>query len=79
MGQMTAATQRSYGDPSRLTVTTVERPVPGPTDVLVEVRAAGISPGDRAMVAVVRGLVAVYRLEGLDPVGRFGANADVVT
>ncbi|MCB0949488.1 MAG: NAD(P)-dependent alcohol dehydrogenase [Mycobacterium sp.] len=64
MGQMTAATQRSYGDPSRLTVTKVERPKPGPTDVLVEVRAAGISPGDRAMVT---GIPYVNRLAASGP------------
>ena len=47
---MAAATQHAYGGPERLTISTVARPEPGPTEVLVEVRAAGLSPGDRAMV-----------------------------
>ena len=36
----------SYGGPEVLYVTDVERPVAGPGEVLVEVRAAGINPGE---------------------------------
>jgi NADPH:quinone reductase-like Zn-dependent oxidoreductase len=53
MTTMTAVTQTTYGGPDRLTVSTVERPEPGPDEVLVEVRAAGLSPGDRAMLTGV--------------------------
>jgi NADPH:quinone reductase-like Zn-dependent oxidoreductase len=50
---MTAVVQRAYGGPERLSVSPVERPEPGPQEVLVAVRAAGLSPGDRAMVTGV--------------------------
>lgn len=50
---MTAAVQLSYGDVGRLRITSVERPRPGPSEVLVEVRAAALSPGDRAMITGV--------------------------
>lgn len=46
---MTAVVQEVYGGPERLTIATVERPEPGPDEVLIAVRAAGLSPGDRAM------------------------------
>ena len=36
----------SYGGPEVLYVTDVERPEAGPGEVLVEVRAAGINPGE---------------------------------
>ena len=50
-GTMRAVTQYAYGGP--LSVSDVQRPDPGPTEVLVEVRAAGLSPGDRAMITGV--------------------------
>lgn len=50
---MKAVTQEVYGGPDRLTISTVERPVPGPGEVLVAVAAAGLSPGDRAMITGV--------------------------
>jgi NADPH:quinone reductase-like Zn-dependent oxidoreductase len=36
----------SYGGPDVLEVVDVPRPVPGPGQVLVEVKAAGINPGE---------------------------------
>jgi NADPH:quinone reductase-like Zn-dependent oxidoreductase len=56
---MKAVTQFTYGGPERLTLSVVEHPSPGPMEVLVEVRAAGLSPGDRAMIT---GVPAVNRL-----------------
>lgn len=50
---MTAVTQDTYGGPDRLTISMVERPEPGPGEMLVAVRAAALSPGDRAMVTGV--------------------------
>lgn len=38
-----------YGDVDVLRVVDVERPVPGPDEVLVRVRAAGINPGESAI------------------------------
>src|SRR5262245_11571546 len=42
MALMKAVTFENFGAPSVLKVTTVERPVPGPDDVLVRIHAAGI-------------------------------------
>lgn len=53
MTAMQAMAQRRYGDPSRLRMSLVDRPEPGPTEVLVKVEAAGLSPGDRAMITGV--------------------------
>lgn len=50
---MKAVTQYTYGGPERLTISAVECPEPSPTEVLIEVRAAGLSPGDRAMITGV--------------------------
>lgn len=61
MNAMKAVTQNTYGGPERLAIAAVERPAPGPIEVLVEVRAAGISPGDRAMLT---GVPYVNRLAG---------------
>ncbi|WP_329004335.1 NADP-dependent oxidoreductase [Kribbella sp. NBC_00709] len=38
--------QKEFGGPEVLRVVEVERPVPGPTEVLVEVHAAGVNPVD---------------------------------
>ncbi|WP_410655680.1 NADP-dependent oxidoreductase [Amycolatopsis sp. lyj-112] len=43
---MRVVTQQRLGGPEVLTVTEAERPSPGPTEVLVRVRAAGINPVD---------------------------------
>lgn len=43
---MRAAVQHRYGSPSVLVTSEVAVPVPGPTDVLVEVVAASVHPGD---------------------------------
>ncbi|MFG2961159.1 NADP-dependent oxidoreductase [Streptomyces sp. NPDC048291] len=43
---MHAVRQIGYGGPEVLRVEEVERPVPGPDDVLVRVRAAGVNPAD---------------------------------
>ncbi len=46
---MRAVQYDSYGGPEVLEVRDVPRPVPGPAHVLVEVRAAGINPGEAAI------------------------------
>ncbi|MFG1947678.1 NAD(P)-dependent alcohol dehydrogenase [Nonomuraea sp. NPDC048826] len=43
---MKAFVLRSYGSPDALELTTVDRPVPGPGDVLVRVRAVSVQPAD---------------------------------
>ncbi|NUR83986.1 MAG: NADP-dependent oxidoreductase [Nonomuraea sp.] len=43
---MRAISQESLGGPEVLKVVEVERPVPGPTEVLVRVHAAGVNPTD---------------------------------
>ncbi|MFC8730991.1 NADP-dependent oxidoreductase [Luteimicrobium sp. NPDC057192] len=43
---MTAVTQTVFGDADVLTLSTVPRPVPLPTEVLVRVEAAGVNPVD---------------------------------
>ncbi len=43
---MRIVTQQALGGPEVLTVTEAPRPVPGPTEVLVRVHAAGINPVD---------------------------------
>ncbi|WP_144127435.1 NADP-dependent oxidoreductase [Catellatospora sichuanensis] len=43
---MRAMRQQTLGGPEVLTPAEVERPVPGPTEVLVEVHAAGVNPVD---------------------------------
>ena len=45
---MKAITQDRYGGPELLSIDDVDRPVCGNDQVLIEVRAAGLSPGDRA-------------------------------
>lgn len=42
---MKAMASRVYGDPSRLRLVDLERPAPGPGDVLVRVHAAGVDQG----------------------------------
>ena len=46
---MRAALQESYGDPHQIRIAIVDRPAPGPDEVLIEVRAAALSSlGSRA-------------------------------
>jgi len=47
MPRMRVISQRSLGGPDVLEVVDVERPAPGPGQVLVGVRAAGVNPSDR--------------------------------
>ncbi|MCL2089684.1 MAG: NAD(P)-dependent alcohol dehydrogenase [Micrococcales bacterium] len=56
---MLAVVQDSYGTDGSLRVAEVERPVPGPGQVLVRVRAAGVS---RATLHLLTGLPRVMRL-----------------
>jgi len=85
---MKAVTQEVYGGPDRLTISTVERPVPGPGEVLVAVAAAGLSPGDRAMITgvpYVNRLAAGglrrprHTIPGFDCAGIVCATGDAVT
>jgi NADPH:quinone reductase-like Zn-dependent oxidoreductase len=46
---MRAITVREFGGPEVLQVSDVERPVPGPDEVLVRVRAAGVGPWDASL------------------------------
>ncbi|MFD5426417.1 NADP-dependent oxidoreductase [Streptomyces sp. NPDC127084] len=43
---MRAISPASWGGPEVLTAVTIERPVPGPTEILVRVHAAGVNPID---------------------------------
>ncbi|WP_165162736.1 alcohol dehydrogenase catalytic domain-containing protein, partial [Candidatus Protofrankia datiscae] len=43
---MRAISQRVYGGPEVLEIVEYDRPVPGPGEVLVRVRAAGVNPAD---------------------------------
>ncbi|MFI7133868.1 NADP-dependent oxidoreductase [Nonomuraea sp. NPDC050153] len=52
---MHAVRQLDYGGPEVLQVAEVERPVPGPDEVLVRVRAAGINPADSKIRAGLPG------------------------
>jgi NADPH:quinone reductase-like Zn-dependent oxidoreductase len=57
--RMHAIQQRSFGGPEVLELVEVDRPVPGPTEVLVRVEAAGVNPVDykcRARPAFLRDL-----------------------
>lgn len=85
---MQAATQYRYDGAERLTISTVERPSAGPDEVLVEVRAAGLSPGDRAMITGVpyvnrlaaSGLLRPKQpIPGYDCAGVVHATGDAVT
>ena len=49
--QMYAITQRALGGPEVLERITTARPVPGPGEILVRVRAAGLNPVDQAVRA----------------------------
>ncbi|AZS73012.1 NADPH:quinone reductase [Streptomyces lydicus] len=44
--QMRAVSQDTAGGPEVLKVITTDRPVPGPTEILVRVHAAGVNPAD---------------------------------
>lgn len=58
---MTAVVRESYGPPESLRLQTVERPVPGPDDVLVRVHAAGV---DQSVWHLLTGLPYLARLVG---------------
>lgn len=85
---MRAVTQSAYGAPEDLATATVPVPTPGPTQVLVEVAAAGI---DRGVWHLVTGRPYLVRLAGfgvrapkqpvpgLDLAGRVVAVGDEVT
>jgi NADPH2:quinone reductase len=51
MAEMRAVRYHEHGDPSTLTLETVQRPSPGRGEVLVDVRAAGINPIDTYIIA----------------------------
>lgn len=71
---MRAVQYDSYGGPEVLEVRDVPRPVPGPAHVLVEVRAAGINPGEGA----IRGGVFAERWPSNFPSGQGSDLAGVV-
>lgn len=48
---MRAATNTEYGTPDVLDITEVDRPTPGPREVLVEVHASAVTHGDRRLRA----------------------------
>jgi NADPH:quinone reductase-like Zn-dependent oxidoreductase len=57
---MQAVVLRGYGGPDRLELRTVPRPSPGPTEVLVRVRATGVNDWD---LNIIRGII-LNRLGG---------------
>lgn len=61
---MRAVVQRRYGSPGDLEGRDVDRPSPGPSEVLVRVRATSVHPD---VWHVVRGRPAVLRLMGAGP------------
>jgi NADPH:quinone reductase-like Zn-dependent oxidoreductase len=60
-GRMRAVVQETYGGPENLRVTEIERPTPGPGELLVEVRAAGV---DRGVWHLMTGRPYVMRIMG---------------
>lgn len=60
-GRMRAVVQETYGGPENLRVTEIERPTPGPGEVLVEVVAAGV---DRGVWHLMTGRPYVMRIMG---------------
>ncbi|MCT9932006.1 NADP-dependent oxidoreductase [Planotetraspora sp. A-T 1434] len=48
---MRSVTQSAFGDPSVLEIATVDRPSPGPGEVLIKVGAIGVNPVDAAVRA----------------------------
>lgn len=58
---MKAITQHRYGSYDTLRLDDIDRPVPGPGEVLIEVHAAGVDPGTWHVMA---GLPGVIRLAG---------------
>ncbi len=60
-GRMRAVVQETYGGPENLCVTEIERPTPGPGEVLVEVVAAGV---DRGVWHLMTGRPYVMRIMG---------------
>ena len=86
--RMRAVTQHSYGSADVLILDEMDRPTPGPGEVLLEVHAAGI---DRGVWHLMTGLPYVVRLAGygltkpkqpvpgMDVAGRVVAVADGVT
>ena len=80
---MRAAVQHRYGRPSVLESCEVGLPLPGPGDVLVQVRAASVHPGDYFIMTgepyVVRLAFGLRRprngIRGMDVAGRVEAAA----
>ncbi|REK89091.1 NADP-dependent oxidoreductase [Streptomyces inhibens] len=69
--QMRAVSQDTAGGPDVLKVITTDRPVPGPTEILVRVHAAGVNPADwktRARGAFASGIKPPFTL-GFDVSG----------
>ncbi len=69
--QMRAVSQDSAGGPDVLKMITTDRPVPGPTEILVRVHAAGVNPTDwksRSQGAFMTGAKAPFTL-GFDVSG----------
>ncbi|MFJ9565141.1 NADP-dependent oxidoreductase [Streptomyces fuscichromogenes] len=78
---MRAVRQIDYGGPEVLQVAEIERPSPGPGEVLVRVRATGVNPADwkiRAGLAGHRGLRPPFT-PGMDLAGEVAAVGDDVT
>lgn len=48
--QMRAATRHAYGGPELIAISDVERPVPGPGEVLVRVKATTVAAGDAILL-----------------------------
>lgn len=86
-GRMRAVTQDGYGDVDILRASRVDRPVPGPGEVLVRVHAAGLDRGTWHLMAgrpyLVRLVIGLRRprnpVLGLDVAGTVAAVGSAVT
>ena len=77
---MRAVSQDSYGGPEVLRVVETDRPEPGPGEVLVRVRAAGVNPGDwKVRAGLVRRFGDPPFTLGLDLAGVVAAVGDRTT
>jgi NADPH:quinone reductase-like Zn-dependent oxidoreductase len=77
---MRAISQRAFGGPEVLEVVTLDPPVPGPEEVQIRVRAAGVNPADwKLRAGLLTTEVPVPFILGLDVSGEVSAVGSAVT